>query len=77
MALAVGVSAARDEFLGQAGARELAIQSVHVVRAAELPPLHRDPFDRVLIAQALSEQLTLVTADDVIRRYGVATTWAT
>jgi PIN domain nuclease of toxin-antitoxin system len=64
IALPSGVSAAREEFLSQAGARELAIQSAHAVLAAELPPLHRDPFDRILIAQAQSEQLTLVTADE-------------
>jgi PIN domain nuclease of toxin-antitoxin system len=71
------VAAARDEFLGQAGARELAIQSEHALYAADLPPLHRDPFDRLLIAQAQLEQLTLVTADDSIRRYGLPLQWAT
>jgi PIN domain nuclease of toxin-antitoxin system len=39
--------------------------------------LHRDPFDRLLIAQAQLEQLTLVTADDTIRRYGLPLQWAT
>lgn len=71
-----GVGAARDEFLSQAGARELAIQSAHAVLAAALPPLHRDPFDRVLIAQAQYEQLTLVTGDEAIRRYELPITWA-
>jgi PIN domain nuclease of toxin-antitoxin system len=38
----------------------------------DLPPYHADPFDRVLVAQALAEQLRLVTADDVFERYGVS-----
>jgi PIN domain nuclease of toxin-antitoxin system len=50
--LSLPVNAARDEFLAQSGARELAIQSAHALAAAELPLLHRDPFDRLLMAQA-------------------------
>lgn len=38
-----------------------------------IPPLHRDPFDRLLIAQAASEDLVLVTRDDICERYGIAT----
>jgi len=40
-----------------------------------LPPIHRDPFDRMLIAQALHLDLTLVSADETIRRYPVPTLW--
>ncbi|TVQ19120.1 MAG: type II toxin-antitoxin system VapC family toxin [Spirochaetaceae bacterium] len=48
----------------------------HTWALADLPPLHRDPFDRLLIAQAKSESLALVTADPLIREYpGVATIW--
>ena len=43
--------------------------------AEELPPIHHDPFDRILIAQALDLDLTLVTADKIIRRYPVRTFW--
>lgn len=43
--------------------------------AATLPSIHRDPFDRMLIAQALHHGLTLVTGDEVIRRYPVPTIW--
>lgn len=45
----------------------------HAREAARLPLLHRDPFDRMLIAQARVEGLTLATADRNIRRYEVAT----
>jgi PIN domain nuclease of toxin-antitoxin system len=38
---------------------------------ASLPPLHRDPFDRLLVAQAMQHGMTLVTVDDDVRAYGV------
>jgi PIN domain nuclease of toxin-antitoxin system len=41
----------------------------HAAAAAALPPFHRDPFDRMLIAQAIVEQLTLVTNDSAFKRY--------
>lgn len=74
--LNLSVAAVRDEFLAQAGARELSIDSAHALAAADLPPVHRDPFDRLLIAQAQIEGLTLVTADEAIRRYGLPLQWA-
>ncbi len=43
--------------------------------AASLPPIHADPFDRMLIAQAIEHDLTIITADKNIRRYPVATLW--
>ncbi len=46
-------------------------RGAHVVRAAELPAHHRDPFDRMLVARAQAEQLTLVTAGAAIERYDV------
>ncbi len=51
--------------------RELPISLVHAERAGNLPPWHRDPFDRMLIAQALTEGLTLVTRDRVFEQYDV------
>jgi len=48
----------------------------HALAAGALPPHHRDPFDRMLIAQAQLEGLTLVTADETIRQYGGALLWA-
>lgn len=49
----------------------LDVTLAHVVCAAELPFHHRDPFDRLLVAQARTERLTLVTADRAIERYDV------
>jgi PIN domain nuclease of toxin-antitoxin system len=51
------------------GWHELAISSAHAVAALELPALHEDPFDRMLLAQAQVEGLTLVTPDDIVARY--------
>ena len=51
--------------------RALDITHEHALRAGELPVHHRDPFDRMLIAQALSEQMTLLTADRVFQKYKV------
>jgi PIN domain nuclease of toxin-antitoxin system len=51
------------------GYAELLIGSEHVVAIESLPPLHKDPFDRVLIAQALVEGITLVTTDETVARY--------
>ena len=53
------------------GFSELPVNFAHAQRAATLPPLHNDPFDRMLIAQAQVENLTLVTADPAILRYNV------
>lgn len=55
--------------------RELAIEVRHAARVARLPFHHRDPFDRLLAAQALEEGLTIVSADSVFRRYGVRRIW--
>ena len=52
--------------------RGLAVKHVHALAVATLPPHHRDPFDRVLVAQAQMEGLTLVTADSALERYDVS-----
>lgn len=48
----------------------LAIKPEHAVRVADLPAIHADPFDRLLIAQAVTEPLRLLTADTALLRYG-------
>jgi PIN domain nuclease of toxin-antitoxin system len=53
------------------GIQTLNITQEHALRAGELPVHHRDPFDRMLIAQALSEQMTLLTADRIFQKYKV------
>ena len=51
------------------GWRELAVSSEHAVATLDLPPLHKDPFDRMLLAQARVEGLSLVTSDELLARY--------
>ena len=51
------------------GYMELAITGTHAVAVDTLPPIHNDPFDRLLIAQAHAEALTLLTADAVVGQY--------
>jgi PIN domain nuclease of toxin-antitoxin system len=51
------------------GYGEVAITSMHALAVDDLPPLHRDPFDRMLLAQARVEGFTLLTADAAVLRY--------
>jgi len=51
------------------GYEELPVLGEHVVAIDLLPPIHRDPFDRILIAQAMIEKVTFLTADAVIAKY--------
>ena len=48
---------------------ELPVTAAHAAGVAALPPLHNDPFDRILLAQALAEPLRLLTADTALARY--------
>jgi len=57
------------------GYTELPITAEHTLKVETLPLLHKDPFDRMLIAQALCENMTLVTLDANIRLYPVQTLW--
>lgn len=61
--------------LEQAGVDLLPITARHADRVGELPLHHRDPFDRLLIAQAGTEGLVLVSADQDLGRYGVEILW--
>ena len=56
-------------------ARTLPIRATHVSALAALPMVHKDPFDRILIAQAVAEGLGLVTNDEQISAYPVRTIW--
>ncbi|HEX3883032.1 MAG TPA: type II toxin-antitoxin system VapC family toxin [Stellaceae bacterium] len=51
------------------GYQELIVTGEHAVMIAQLPLLHRDPFDRLLIAQSIAEGVTLITADSIVARY--------
>lgn len=58
------------------GFEKLIITFPHAERAAALPTHHRDPFDRMLVAQAQHEELALVTHDQLLRPYDVKFLWA-
>jgi PIN domain nuclease of toxin-antitoxin system len=63
--------------MSQLGARSLEITATHALRAAALPLHHRDPFDRMLIAQAQLEGMTLVSVDAMFGQYSdVSILWA-
>ena len=51
------------------GYMELPVNGAHAGALDQLPPIHKDPFDRILVAQSIVEGLTLVTADEVVGRY--------
>jgi len=57
------------------GGSILSIRSAHITALAGMPDFHKDPFDRMLIAQAAAEGLTLVTNDVQIQHYSVKTLW--
>jgi PIN domain nuclease of toxin-antitoxin system len=61
-----------EEAVSDSGFLELPVTFRHAERVTGLSPHHRDPFDRMLVAQAAVEELTLVTRDPVFARYGVA-----
>ncbi|MEO7622832.1 MAG: type II toxin-antitoxin system VapC family toxin [Gallionella sp.] len=56
--------------LQASGYRELNVTAEHTIAVNDLPPLHKDPFDRILVAQARVEGLLLLTSDKVVAKYG-------
>lgn len=63
------------EQLAANGFQSLAIELRHVAKVVSLPFHHRDPFDRLLAAQAIEEKCPIVSADPVFRKYGVTRIW--
>ncbi len=57
------------------GWRHLPFTTDHAVRVADLPAHHGDPFDRALIAQAMVEDLVLLSGDGIMKKYGIRTIW--
>jgi PIN domain nuclease of toxin-antitoxin system len=64
-----------DQILYRSPWTLLPIASQHLPLLAALPTIHKDPFDRIMVAQAQFEKLTLVTPDKQIRKYKVPTLW--
>jgi len=63
------------EQLSANGFEQQPINFRHVARVAKLPFHHRDPFDRLLIAQAIEEELALVSRDPVFKKYDIRRVW--
>jgi PIN domain nuclease of toxin-antitoxin system len=61
--------------LRQLGLRILPLRLRHVLRLSDLPEHHRDPFDRLLVAQAQAEAIPIMTIDAQLRRYAVEIVW--
>ena len=75
---ALGKLSAPDDLpshIEAAGFGWLPVQAAHAWQVRDLPPHHRDPFDRLLVAQSLVEQLPVVSADARLRAYGVDVRW--
>ncbi len=66
---------AMEGTLAASGIQTLGISLQHTTRVAELPQHHRDPFDRMLVAQAMCESMTLVSRDRELAKYGVKLLW--
>ena len=64
-----------EEHIQRNAFRVLPVKLEHAVSVAALPAHHRDPFDRILVAQAIVEGLTLVTRDALVTAYAVPTVW--
>jgi len=63
-----------EKLLGN-GVSVLPLTFAHVRRLADLPLHHRDPFDRILVAQSLEEKLPLISADPLVKKYSVQLIW--
>jgi PIN domain nuclease of toxin-antitoxin system len=63
------------DWVAALGARVLAVEARHAYNLHGLPSIHRDPFDRILVAQAIAENLPLLTCDQYIQQYSVRCVW--
>lgn len=63
------------KYLIGSGIRTLAIRVGHVITSGSLPLIHRDPFDRILVAQSLTEKMPLVSKDTRLGGYGIRVIW--
>ena len=64
------------DFIASNEIEVLPITFDHIQRLLQLTFYHRDPFDRIIIAQSLTENLTVITKDDIFRQYNVSIIWS-
>lgn len=75
VAVSESVEALVEEAIAASGVQPLPIEHRHALQLRQLPAHHRDPFDRMLVAQAQSAGLILVTADQQLAAYDIDTLW--
>jgi PIN domain nuclease of toxin-antitoxin system len=75
LTLARSVNETLDLAFGKFGMKAQPITHTHTLALTELPPIHNDPFDRMLVAQARCENQVLVTADEKLKEYPVEILW--
>jgi len=63
------------DWTARLGARVLSVEAAHAYAVHTLPPIHRDPFDRLLVAQAISEDLPLLTSDECMQQHPARCVW--
>ena len=63
------------EKIQESGITIMPVETKHILRLSELPRIHNDPFDRILIATTITENLTILTADENIQKYEVKWVW--
>ena len=63
------------EIIEENGFSLLEISTDHIKKVTELPFIHRDPFDRIIIAQSMVENMTIITVDENIQKYDVNVAW--
>ena len=61
--------------LGRVGLQPLPVTAMHAAAVESLPWHHRDPFDRLLVAQAQIDEMAMITADSQLSRYGIQVVW--
>jgi PIN domain nuclease of toxin-antitoxin system len=62
-------------FMARQNLLSLPVTHAHAVKVYDLPPHHRDPFDRLILAQSIVEEMTILTADKAFTKYPVETLW--
>jgi PIN domain nuclease of toxin-antitoxin system len=69
------IQAWKDETIANSNLTEIMPTASEMIKSVQLPDLHKDPFDRLLIAQAINKHATIVTKDKIIEKYPVSVYW--
>lgn len=70
-----GFPARFHEEMALRGIAGLPVYDIHAAAVADLPPHHRDPFDRLLVAQGMTEDVAIVSKDEILNAYDVTVLW--